>query len=265
MDDVTFSPPPNFPFLLARFSEDVVHVWRVSLVQPPHRIQQLRLSLSPDELARADRFRFREHRERFIVARGMLRVILGRYLGQSPERLQFCHNPYGKPALKVGGTDGTGMGLPPTLHFNMSHSRNMALYALASDRPLGIDLEYVQSQEADLASRIVRFFSSSEQEAFQRFPTEERNVAFFKGWTRKEAYMKARGLGFALPFKQFDVSIAPHEPARLLADRHDPQAVGNWTLQDLEPGEGYVAALAARGTDWHTGCWQWPEATAALR
>jgi 4'-phosphopantetheinyl transferase len=271
MLDVDFSPPPpHLPLLPALFSEDVVHVWRVSLVLHSHHVQQLRGHLSADERARADRFRFNVHRDRFVVARGMLRVILGRYLDQSPERLEFCHNPYGKPALKplkaldAGQIDKLANvnGRSP-LHFNVSHAQEMALYALAWDRPLGVDLEYVQDRGADLASRIVRFFSSSEQEAFQKLPPEERNLAFFKGWTRKEAYMKARGLGFTLPLQKFDVSIAPHEPARLLADRHDPQAVGQWTLQDLDPGCGYVAALAARGAGWHTMGWQWPEATAA--
>lgn len=228
-------------------------MWRVSLALPPRRVQRLYLVLSPDERARADRFRFKEHRERFIAARGMLRTILGRYLDRPPEHLQFCYNPYGKPALKPGGARG--------LDFNISHSQDMALYALAWDRPLGIDLEYLRDQDAALEQLVARFFSPSEREALRKLPSEKKTLAFFKVWTRKEAYMKARGQGLTLPLQQFTVSVAPDEPARLLNDNHDPQAVTRWTLWDVDPGHGYVAALAARGASWRVACWQWPEAT----
>jgi 4'-phosphopantetheinyl transferase len=272
--DVRFSPPPcPFPFLLSSFSEDVVHIWRVSLGLSPHEVRRLRGILSADELIRADRFRFREHRARFVVARGMLRVILGRYLNQSPERLQFRYGPYGKPALESleafdEGRVVDNLPLPSShidlgamLHFNVSHSQDMALYALAWDRPVGIDLEYVADTSHPLERLVARFFSPSEREAFQKLPAAQKPQAFFRCWTRKEAYMKARGQGFTLPLQAFDVSVAPDEPARLLNDSHDPQAVAAWTLRDLDPGHGYVAAVAARGSDWRLACWQWPGAT----
>ncbi len=290
--NVSFSLPPRpFPLLLSSFSEDVVHIWRVSLGLSPHavpsaavssaEVQRLRDILSADELVRADRFRFGEHRVRFIVARGMLRVILGRYLNQSPECLQFRYGPYGKPALEPleAFDGGRVVGKPPLpsspidlgalLHFNVSHSQDMVLYALAWDRPVGIDLEsvsrYVRDRDAatnhPLERLVARFFSPSEQEAFRKLPPAQKPRAFFRCWTRKEAYMKARGRGFTLPLQAFEVSVTPGEPARLLNDSHDPQAVANWTLRDLDPGHGYVAAVAARGSNWRLACWQWPGAT----
>ncbi len=282
MRDEGFSLPPSpFSLLLSSFAADVIHIWRVFLgLSAPH-VQRLRSILSDDERARADRFRFKAHRERFVAARGMLRVILGRYLNQPPEHLQFRYGPYGKPALKpVEAFEGGGImdnlllsyscvDFGTMLRFNVSHSQDMALYALAWGRPVGIDLEYIQARDEgtnsvtnhSLERLVARFFSPLEQKAFEELPLAQRTLAFFKCWTRKEAYMKARGQGFTLPLQQFTVSVAPNESARLLSDNHDPQAVANWTLQDLEPGYGYVAAVAAPGSDWRLACWQWPEAT----
>lgn len=244
--DRLWTRPPANPTL----SKDEVHVWRVSLNQAASHVQTLRQILIVDEQARADRFHFPEHRDRFTVARGVLRTILGRYLNTPPEDLQFSYNPYGKPALT---------GAHP-LRFNLSHSHTLALCAVTCDREVGIDLEHIRPDPGDKRMRIARrFFSAREVLEFQALPEQVRESAFFVCWTRKEAYIKAKGKGLSLPLSQFDVSVHPEEPATLLHTKWDPKEAARWSLQDLNPDPGYAAALAVEGVRWRLGSWKWPE------
>jgi 4'-phosphopantetheinyl transferase len=210
-----------------------VHVWRLELERPLETFVEL---LDPDELSRANRFHFEKDRKHFVVARGFLRVLLGRYLDSDPKQLKFTYGAYGKPALP--GED--------LLRFNMSHSHGIALYALTEGRDVGVDVEYVR---ADFTSDDIarRFFSPFEVKSLCGLPTEERVASFFRCWTRKEAYIKALGSGLSHPLDQFDVTLAPSEPAALLRDHREPEASTRWTLRNLEIGEGYVGALAVGG------------------
>jgi len=232
-------------------ASDAVHVWRVPLTLPATEVHSLQRLLSPDELDRAARFYFEADRQRFIMARGVLRRILSRYLGLEPQQLRFCYSHYGKPDLAPAA------GMRP-LRFNLSHSHTLALYAVTCGREVGIDVEYLRTNFAheEIAAR---FFSARENTTLQTLPPHLRYAAFFTCWTRKEAYIKAHGEGLSLPLEQFDVSLAPGAPAALLATRHDPLAASRWSLQELQPGPGYVAALAVEGHGWRLACWQWAE------
>jgi 4'-phosphopantetheinyl transferase len=224
-------------------------VWRASLDLDAARIQDLHCTLTPDEQERADRFHFQKDRDHYIVARGTLRAILGRYLVVEPSALRFCYSSYGKPALAetFGGNE---------LSFNLAHSHQLALYAVTRRREIGVDLEYVRADFAD-EGIAERFFSPREVAALRTVPQNLRKEAFFNCWTRKEAYVKAIGEGLSMPLDQFDVSLAPGEPALLMSTRKDPQEAARWSLQALFPGSGYVAALAVEGHSWQLKCWQW--------
>jgi 4'-phosphopantetheinyl transferase len=205
--------------------------------------------LSADEQTRAERFYFPRDQQRFIIARGLLRVILSRYLGMEPGDLRFCYNPHGKPALAPEcGRE--------RLRFNLSHSHEHVVYAVTREREIGIDLEHVR---VDLADRDIaaRYFSPREAAALAALPPELQRLAFFNCWTRKEAYIKASGQGLLIPLHQFDVSLAPGEPAALLSTQWNPQEAGRWSLRALTPGPDYVAALAVEGHHWQLRCWHY--------
>ncbi|MGD0652454.1 MAG: 4'-phosphopantetheinyl transferase superfamily protein, partial [Verrucomicrobiia bacterium] len=187
---------------------DEVHVWRATLDQTPSQIQSFLHNLAADEQARAERFYFEKDREHFIAARGVLRAILGGYLNRPPECLSFCYNSHGKPAL-AGESDGDA------IRFSVSHSYGVALYAVTRGREVGIDIERIRF-DLEVAEIAERFFSRREVAMLRTLPTEVQREAFFRCWTRKEAYIKARGEGLSLPLDQFDVSLAPGEPAAVL-------------------------------------------------
>jgi 4'-phosphopantetheinyl transferase len=243
----SWSVPPEALFL----GNEEVHVWRAKLDLQSSCIQSLIQILSADERTRADRFYFQKDRERFIVARGLLRVILGRYINMEPSRLQFRYNPYGKPAL-ANESGGNG------LCFNLSHSDGLALYAITRGREIGVDIERIRP---DLAEGQIaeRFFSPREVKALRSLPPSLQPVGFFNCWTRKEAYIKARGKGLTLPLDQFDVSLVPGEQAVLLCVSGDPKESSRWSLLDLLPEAGYVAAIAVEGCHWRPKCWQLTE------
>jgi 4'-phosphopantetheinyl transferase len=229
-----------------------VHVWRAELHLPAARIHELRQTLSADETIRAEQYYFQEDRQRFIVARGVLRAILGRYLQTEPSQVRFCYSAYGKPAIE------SGAGRSSYLNFNIAHSGQLALFALTLSRQIGVDLERVRV-DLDYEQIAERFFSPHERRSLRAVPDHLKSEAFFNCWTRKEAYVKARGAGLSTPLDQFTVSLIPGEPARLLNIRDDPRAVVRWSLWELRPGPGYAGALAVAGDDSQLRCWRWPE------
>jgi 4'-phosphopantetheinyl transferase len=234
-------------------SVDEVHVWRSDLHPGVSCAEKLLLTLCAEEQRRAERFRFPKDKEAFIAARGALRAILGSYLNVPPAEVQFCYSPYGKLSLSPeqrGASD---------LRFNLSHSGGLALYAITAGRDVGIDIECMRDQLADLQIAR-RFFSSQETAMLASLPEHSRRVAFFNCWTRKEAYIKAKGEGLSLPLDQFVVSLVPGVAAALLSAEGDSEEVSRWTLQELFPGPGYVAALAVEGKGWRARCWQWSAA-----
>jgi 4'-phosphopantetheinyl transferase len=243
----SWSVPPEALLL----GNEEVHVWRAKLDLQSSCVQSLIQILSADERTRAERFYFQKDRERFIVARGLLRVILGRYTNMEPSQLQFCYNPYGKPDL-ANESGGNG------LCFNLSHSDGLALYAITRGRQIGVDIERIRP---DLAGDQIaeRFFSPREVKALRSLPPSLQPVGFFNCWTRKEAYIKARGKGLTLPLDQFDVSLVPGEQAVLLGVSGDPEESSRWSLLDFLPGTGYAAALAVEGSHWVAKYWQLTE------
>ncbi|MGE0127944.1 MAG: 4'-phosphopantetheinyl transferase superfamily protein [Blastocatellales bacterium] len=230
------------PKALALCREEV-HVWRVSLNQPESEVQESFRLLNPDERERASRFRFPQSRDHFAVARGALRVILGRYLDTPPERLRFRYNAFGKPALENEPAGGD-------LRFNLSHSHGLALCAITFGCEIGVDVEWMR---ADLAGEetIAKYFSNQEAETIRKLPPELRTQAFFDCWTRKEAFIKAVGEGLSYPLDQFTVTVTPGQPARLLNARGGEQEAGRWSLAPLNCGDGYAAAVAVEGRIQH--------------
>lgn len=220
-------------------SSGEVHVWRARLEQSSEIQERLWRTLDDDERARASRFHFEKHRRRFVVARGFLRTLLGGYLRVEPEAACFAYGPYGKPLL-AGEQGFSG------LSFNASHSHESAVFAFAHEREIGVDVEYVKN---DFAGEEIarRFFSANEVRQLMALPAEERAAAFFRCWTRKEAYIKALGSGLSHPLDQFDVSL--HEPAALVSDRKDAEATFRWSMFNLEFVEAYAGALVVAGRE----------------
>ncbi|HEX9917920.1 MAG TPA: 4'-phosphopantetheinyl transferase superfamily protein [Pyrinomonadaceae bacterium] len=243
MTQTWVNPPTDTPL-----DGGEVHLWRASLAQTPDTLRQLHSTLAPDEAAKAARFHFPRHRDHYIAARGLLRRLLGLYLARPPESLQFSYGAYGKPSLD--GAHATG-----DLRFNVSHSHELVLYAFARGREVGVDIEHMRADFAgeDIAAR---FFSAREVNMLRTLPAEARTHAFFNCWTRKEAYIKARGEGLSHPLDAFDVSLIPGEPAALLGTRGDPRELSRWSLHSLDAGEGYAAAVVVQGTDYTLRLWQ---------
>jgi 4'-phosphopantetheinyl transferase len=228
---------------------DAVHVWRISLDIGDALHSRLRDILADDERHRADRFHFEKDRRHFTAGRGTLRTILAGYLGLRPEEIRFSYTNYGKPLLA---------GANEALRFNLSHSHGLALLAVTRGREIGVDIEFTRDNlERDGELLAERFFSRHEVAALRSLPPEVRREAFFHCWTRKEAYIKAHGMGLSLPLDQFDMTLHPDEPAALLATRHDPAEAQRWSMRSLLPGEGYVGALAVEGHSWRLGCGHW--------
>lgn len=226
--------PPSIPIELA---DGDVHVWRISLVRQPHEIATFKRLLAPDEIARAERFYFERHHDAFVAARAGLRNTLSRYVRLPPEALAFRYGGAGKPELpelpeQISGAE---------VAFNLSHSGDWAILAIARRGPLGVDIERSREMN-DAAGLARRYFSAAEVAVWESLAPAEQTAAFFRCWTRKEAYLKALGDGLRAPLDQFIVTFAPGEAPRLIqASPHDTLAV--WTIEDLPFDEGYTAAV----------------------
>ena len=216
-----------------------VDVWATALDRAPAALARLRVVLSDDEAARATRFHFERDARRFIVARAVLRDLLGAYLGMAPRAVRFVYGARDKPALALP-LDASGM------QFNVSHSGEIALCAVGLQQRLGVDVEQIRAL-ADLVALAQRNFSAAECRALFALPPERRPGAFFACWTRKEAYIKALGDGLAHPLDAFTVSFAAGEPARVVEIRDEPAAAERWTLAAIGVGPGYEAAVAVDG------------------
>ena len=209
--------------------------WVVDLQQPADRVAVLTQVLTVDERQRADRFVFGRDRRRFVVTRACLRDLLGRAGDVPATAIRFEYGVHGKPSLVPD------MGRP-TLHFNVSHSDELALIVLAADRPVGVDLEAIRPLP-DLHDIATRYFAAAETSTIVGMPARERELAFFLCWTRKEAFVKARGEGLTLPLDRFRVSCRPGEPARILDIDGSPAAAAEWSIYDLRPAPGFVGAV----------------------
>jgi len=212
-----------------------VHIWPVWTHAPDAVVEQFQLLLAPDETDRAGRFRFVHLQQSFILARGALRVLLGRYLNTAPGRIQFSYGSKGKPAL-------AGLN---RLQFNATHSGDLALFAFTMDCEIGVDVEQIRPMP-DIEDVAKRFFCAEESAELMSLPAGQREHGFFLCWTRKEAYIKATGDGLSTPLDAFRVTLRPDEPAAMVHLERDPIAAHAWTLQDVSPAPGYAAALAYR-------------------
>ena len=225
-----------------------VHVWVTSLEQCNNSIAAHFDTLEGSERERAARFHFERDRNRFIVARGTIRSLLGEYLGIQPSQIRFDYNSYGKPSLAGGDQANQG------IRFNVSHSGDSGLFALCRNREVGVDVERIRP-DFGTEEIAARFFSVVEAGALHALPPDQRAEAFFNCWTRKEAYIKARGEGLSFPLERFDVAHAPGQEPRLLCVRGEPHEEARWQMRDLAVGEGYKAAVVAEGNDWEMKCY----------
>lgn len=245
-------PPSEWasPASLPTLGRDDIHVWRADLDLPSASLAPLEATLVDEERQRAARYRFPAHRNRWVAARGILRQIVSGYLCIDPAEVRFDYGAYGKPTVRGVGEDG--------LCFSLTHAERMALYAVTLGRRVGIDLE-VPRQDLDIDGIAARQFSAAEAAAHAAQPVGQRLDGFFRCWTRKEAYVKALGLGLSRPLDRFTVSLGP-EPA-LLADADDPRAPERWSFHAPDPGLGYVAALAVESKLCRFSCWGWSPET----
>ena len=219
---------------LAWPAEGEIHIRLVTLEQIP-----CNLFLSPDEVQRADRLLNRQARSRFVAGRNVLRQSLARYLDLDPARLCLATNEHGKPRLS-GEHSGSG------LFFNLSHSENLAILAITTGCELGVDIELVR-EGLEFHSMARQFFSPREHSELFSLPPERQRDAFYRCWTRKEAYLKGCGKGFSQPSSCCDVSLIPSQPPALREHRLDPAEPGRWNLVDMDVPPGFCGALAVKG------------------
>ncbi|MCG8365690.1 MAG: 4'-phosphopantetheinyl transferase superfamily protein [Pseudanabaenales cyanobacterium] len=233
-DGAWSSPPQNLSL-----SDNEIHIWRANLDLPAVLISPFGQTLSTDEWQRAQRFHFERDRRRFIAGRSILRTILSRYLALAPSQIEFCYGPHGKPSLADTCSE-------QSLCFNLSHSADLALYAVTRDRQIGVDIEQMRRVEAEQLAQ--RFFSPREYAVINALPPERQQTAFFQLWTCKEAALKATGKGIA-GLDQVEASLGVEKPTQLIRLNGDSLSLDSWSIQQLTPAPGYVASLAAEGHD----------------
>ena len=206
-----------------------VYLHLLSLPRTPEEIAGLRAHLAPDELARAARLKSAPVAERYIASRGLLREILGGYLGVVAGQVRLVTRQGGKPCLAQGGG---------RLHFNLAHAGPHFLLAVASDRAVGVDLECIDPEKS-LTQMARLIFSEAELAQWERLATSRRVEAFYRCWVRKEACLKGNGTGLALPASGIEL-FAPDWQAIPVVDCGQRR----WQLFEIAAPPGYCAALA---------------------
>ena len=214
-----------------------IQLWSIDINPASHEPEELLSLLSDDELARAERFRFENHRHRWIAGRAMLRTILSAMTQRSPESVAFEYDQHMKPYLTCSSSH-------ERIHFNLTHSSDLALLAVTTVGPVGIDVERIEPL-SNIDAVVSRFFSRAERDAFCSVTGDvDRLKAFYACWTRKEAYLKALGCGISKPTNAFDVTLLDNAEPEIVAIDGDTDAARDWLLFDLKVIPGYVAALA---------------------
>jgi 4'-phosphopantetheinyl transferase len=226
-----------------------VHVWHVQTDHALAKLPVLWEILSPAERDRADRFKFADHRMRYIVAHAALRQILAGYLKLDPKRLEFREGAQGKPDLVLTSNQ-------IALTFNLSHSHQAALVAVTLGRAIGVDIEYIKP-DFDWDGIVENFFAPGEIARLKALPWDLQRNTFFTCWTRKESYIKAKGGGLSIPLDGFEVSVDSAEPAALLSCTNDPKEVARWSMASVDVGAEYAAALTVEGISGSLRCWAW--------
>ena len=228
------------PALLSRpLPATDLHMWNVPLETAPQEFARLHSLLSADEIARAERFYFERDRFRYIIGRGILRTLLGKYLGTEASEIQFNYGLHGKPAVESLSTG-------QALQFNLAHSNDRAIFIFGWDRPVGIDIEHVRPlQDADRFAE--QFYSTRETALINSLPGDDKWNAFYKLWTCKEAFLKAQGSGLTVPLNQVEIFLDGEEAARLISIGGDTEQAADWKLWIFNPLPGYQAAIAIQG------------------
>ena len=226
-----------------------IHIWGLLVDLPQDRIVQLAQRLSGEEIKKSTCYRFERDRKRYIARQAFLRIILGYYLDCETRHINFSYGPYGKPRVQ-DDISSTG------IHFNLSHSNGLALFAVTRDVEIGIDLEMIKPL-SDLEGIVTNFFSPSEIAEFYKVTANERLFAFYNCWTRKEAFIKAIGKGLTYDLSEFDVSLAPDKPARILSISGNTEQAACWSLAELNPASDFVAAIAYKGQERKMVCLGW--------
>lgn len=229
-----------------------VHVWAVRLSHRWSEVSLFEELLSEDEKTRAGRFRFDRDRQQYRITHGLLRILVGQYLASHPATVQFSENEYGKPAVTEGN-----------LAFNISHSRGAGLMAFTRGRDIGVDLEWMNCRIA--TDQLAKYaFSEWEYDQYAAVSDDQKYLAFYNCWTRKEAFVKALGKGLAMPLGSFDVSVQPGHDTRLVRIEGGAIECQQWTMHSLTPFPGYAGTVLARGRDWNLSCFSFPEDEEAL-
>lgn len=216
-----------------------IHIWRASLDVDIDAEKAFWKTLSEKERERAERFRFPIHRTQFIAGRGILRKLLGQYLRQAPETIEFEYGEQGKPFLAKANQRSSD------LNFNISHSNGFAVFAFAQKMMFGIDLELI---DPNIEFEVIapRFFSKNEATTLFSLPVEKQPQAFFNCWTRKEAFIKACGGGLSMPLEQFEMTLLPEDLPKLLAIDWSQEEVVDWSVFSFLPEKNMVGALAVK-------------------
>jgi 4'-phosphopantetheinyl transferase len=225
--------------------EGIAHACIVPLYAGPQTVRRMYGLLSPAERVRAARFAFDRDRRTFVMSHGILRRVLAAVSRANPARLRFRQGIRGKPYL---------VDAPPGLQFNLSHTEGFCLVGVTRGAAIGVDVERVRATD-DMPQLVRQCFSLAEQRAFDALPPGDRCRAFFKGWTRKEAFIKAIGDGLSYPLENFDVTLAPDRPARVLAIGGSEKAAAAWSMDAFEPAPDVQAAVAVAApgvrVQWH--------------
>ncbi len=232
MTSVASAPPWESRSQPPELGAGEVHVWHFPLLIPAGRQTDWRAVLSPAERERADKFAFPHLRERYVAAHAVLRRLLGDYLRVEPASFRFEIAVRGKPSLP---------GLP--LHFNLSHTNDQGLLAVTRVAEVGVDIECLD-RKLDRAGIAERFFSRAEADELASLPEEEQVEAFGNLWTRKEAWLKATGIGISEGLNQVEFNCRPGEPARLLRLSGHPD--DSWQVRAFRPLPDHVGAVAVR-------------------
>lgn len=224
------------------------HIWSAMLSCDTQKLKIFFDLLDANEQARAKRFHFEKDRNQFIASHGILRKILSGYLNVSPEKIIFSYNEFGKPFI-ANQSD---------IQFNLSHSKNIALIGVTKNYSIGIDIEYIK-QMRDIDAIAERYFSAHEYSALKQLSTEEKQLAFFNGWSRKEAFLKAHGQGLSYSLEKIEVNLLANETAKFIAIHDANENISDWELYNLEPANDFAAALAIKGHLEKIQMLQWQE------
>ena len=226
-----------------------IHIWIGELVQPASEFNRFLQTISIDERARAGRFHYQEKENRFIIRHGMLRMILGKYMGVKASELQFHYGKHGKPVInETFGKE--------NIHFNISHSVGVALFAFVRNQQIGVDIEHIRDIP-EMDQIVKRYFSEREQVCYRALPRDKRREAFFHYWTSKEAFVKALGEGLSRSLEKIDVTPVPGERNALHIIAGGPCEERGWSIHTIRPTREYAGALAIQSENVTLRSFKW--------